>query len=75
MESHAGGKDIITVKLRATIGATFNVAPLTVDSAVHASLKEFSLGSSVASYPRSTNAVNRLVRMRRKELMEQRFPG
>ncbi len=70
MESHAVGKGILTVKQRATIGTAVRAAPLAVCSAVHASLENFRLGNSVACYPRSTNAVNSLVRRNRKEVME-----
>ena len=74
-ESHSGGKGLLTVKQQHAIRTAVRSAPLQSGGAVHANLKNFSPGRHVPTDRRSMDAVARMVRKERKELMAARLPG
>ena len=74
-DSHKGGLGLLTVKQQHAIRTAVRCAPLQSGGAVHANLKNFSPGRHVPTDRRSMEAVSRLVRQSRKELMAERVPG
>jgi hypothetical protein len=74
-DSHKGGLGLLTVKQQHAIRTAVRCAPLQSGGAVHANLKNFSPGRHVPTDRRSMEAVSRLVRQERKELMAERVPG
>ena len=74
-DSHASGKGILTVKQRSAIETSVLSHPLALGSQVRVNLKNLSPGKHVPCDRRSRNAVDRLVRQKRKMLMASRVPG
>ncbi len=73
--SHSRSSGILSVKQRAAVKTSVRSSPHMVGSQVHAGLENFSPGKRVPFDSRSQNAVARLVRRQRKEIMAERVPG
>jgi hypothetical protein len=77
LTSHAAGKkkSLLSVKQRAAVKRSARSAPLQVGRQIHDGMLDFSPGKRIPYDQRSQNAVKRLVRKTRKDVMAQRIPG
>jgi hypothetical protein len=75
LDSHKGGKGLLTVKQQVSIRTAVRCAPLQTGSAVLANLKNFSPDRRVRGDKRSKSVLDRMVRRGRKKLMAERTPG
>jgi hypothetical protein len=71
-ESHLGGKVILSVKQRGAVKRAARSAPMSVGSQVQSSLQNFSPCRQVPYDARSRQAVARIVRKTRAEVMQER---
>ena len=74
-ESHLGGKGILSVKQRGAVARAARSAPMAVGSQVHASMQNFSPGRRIPYDAGSRQAVARIVRKTRAEVMQDHVPG
>jgi hypothetical protein len=74
-ESHLHGLGILSVKQRGAVERAARSAPMSVGSQVHASLQNFSPGRRIPYDARYREAVARIVRRKRAEVMSAHAPG